>query len=249
MNWIKRHVPSVLSEWLKGMWYAGSARFCPVCKRNVRTFLPFGVPPRPDARCPACGSLERHRLVWIFFRDKTNLFSSSEQKVLHVAPEPAFVRRLTRLPSFDYVTADISDPRASIRMDVMDIQLADNTFDVIYCSHVLEHVEEDRRAMRELHRVLKPTGWAILQAPITAERTFENSTVTDPAERERVYGQADHVRRYGPDYVDRLGDAGFNVTRYSVADLVDGEEAERMGVREAEDVFYCTKARAPGQVV
>ena len=103
--------------------------------------------------------------------------------------------------------------------------------------------------MGELHRVLKPTGWAILQAPITAERTFEDPAVTDPVERERLFGQADHVRRYGPDYVERLGDAGFRITRYRGADLVSGEEAERMGVCDAEDVFYCTKAGAPGQVI
>ncbi len=127
-------------------------------------------------------------------------------------------------------------------MDITDVQYPDDTFDVIYCSHVLEHVPEDRKAMRELRRVLAPAGWAVLQVPITAEETFEDPSVTDPEERERLFGQCDHVRRYGPDYALRLKEAGFEVRTYTAAEVVGAENLERMGIKKDERVHYCTKA-------
>jgi ubiquinone/menaquinone biosynthesis C-methylase UbiE len=120
-----------------------------------------------------------------------------------------------------------------IKVDITAIQMADHTFDAIYCSHVLEHVPDDRRAMREFCRVLKPGGWAILLVPITAQKTFEDPTVVDPAERLRLFGQEDHVRRYGPDYIDRLTAAGFEALEINVSDLFSNEEARRMGIAQA----------------
>jgi len=242
LTWIRRLIPAVLYERLSGLLYIGSARYCPICRRSFRRFLSAGDPPRSDAKCPACGSLERHRLIWIFFQKKTKVFAGAQQKMLHVAPERSLVPRLSRLPGLDYVTADLFGPDVSVQMDITNIKFADDIFDIIYCSHVLEHVDDDRRAIAELYRVLNPVGWAVLLVPITAEQTFEDPSITDPEERRRVFGQSDHVRRYGPDYIDRLGEAGFTVTRFRVSDLVDGEEAERMGVGKAEDIFYCTKS-------
>jgi ubiquinone/menaquinone biosynthesis C-methylase UbiE len=127
-------------------------------------------------------------------------------------------------------------------MNIMDIQYADQFFDVIFCSHVLEHVDDDMKAMREFYRVLKNSGWAILLVPITSEQTFEDPSITDPQLRKKLFGQEDHVRRYGPDYVNRLRMAGFKVKTTKVRDLVDGVEAKRLGLTSASgNIYYCTK--------
>ena len=136
------------------------------------------------------------------------------------------------------MTADLFNPRVMVSMDVTNIRYPNHSFDVIYCSHVFEHVVDDRKAMREFRRVLKPGGWAILNVPITVERTFEDPTVIDPAERLRLFGQDDHVRCYGPDYVDRLREAGFTVEVTTVADLVPAETATQMGLTEASGEIY-----------
>ena len=224
--------------------YFGFARYCPVCEGHFRTFLPGGMLMRPNALCPACGSRERHRLVWTFFVDHTDLFGAEEKRMLHIAPIKAFSRVLKEQDHIDYLTADLNDPSVMVEMDVTDIQYPDDRFDIIYCSHVLEHVPDDRKAMRELHRVLAPGGWAVLQVPITAEETFGDPSVTDPKERERLFGQYDHVRRYGPDYENRLREAGFEVRKYRAADVVGTENLERLGVMEDEEVYYCTKPKA-----
>ncbi len=127
-----------------------------------------------------------------------------------------------------------------VRMDITDIQYPDNLFDVVYCSHVLEHVCDDRKAMREFNRVLKSNGWAVFLVPITAESTFEDPSVTDPAERERLFGQHDHVRRYGPDLKDRLEQARFNVRCFTTAEIVGEKRIARLGVKK-ETVFFCKK--------
>lgn len=142
----------------------------------------------------------------------------------------------------DYLTADLYNPQAMVQMDITDIQYPDESFDVIYCSHVLEHVADDSQAIRELHRVLRPNGWAILLVPIWADKTFEDPLVVTSEDRLRVFGQSDHVRIYGLDYVDRLRGAGFRAEVTSVEDLVDEENAVRMGLTDASgDIYYCTK--------
>jgi SAM-dependent methyltransferase len=128
-----------------------------------------------------------------------------------------------------------------VEMDVTSIQYPDDCFDVIYCSHVLEHVPDDRAAIRELYRVLKPGGWAILQVPISADATFEDPTVTDPDARERLFGQDDHVRRYGPDYADRLAAAGFLVSVDGFVRELDDREITHFGLERSEDVYFCRK--------
>lgn len=242
-RWLKRLLRLVRP--IRALAYRGTGRYCPVCNRSSDRFASFGRPARKDAQCVQCDSLERHRLVWLFFLNRTDLFRGARCSMLHVAPESCLEPRLRQRLGPDYLTADLLDPAAEIRMDVTRIGFPDRHFDVIYCSHVLEHVPDDRRAMAEFHRVLKDDGWAVLVVPITAERTVEDPGVTDPAERLRLFGQEDHVRRYGPDFVDRLRAAGFRVETVSVGDLATEAEAERMGLTaDAGDIFFCTKGGA-----
>jgi predicted SAM-dependent methyltransferase len=162
--------------------------------------------------------------------------------MLHVAPEKCLAERFREILGDNYITADKSRP-AMVKMDVTNIQYSDQSFDAIYCSHVLEHVQNDRKAMREFYRVLKENGWAILLVPITADKTFEDPSIVDPEERLKAFGQRDHVRRYGPDYVDRLREAGFNVEVTVVQDLFNENEAALMGLTTpaSGEIFYCTK--------
>ena len=221
--------------------FRGRARYCPVCNNYVSSFLPAGVVKRPDAKCPICFSLERHRLVWLFFKEWTNLFDGQRKKMLHVAPEQEFKRLLENEKSIDYLSADLYAPNVSVQMDIMNIEYPENTFDIIFCSDVLEHVSDDKKAMREFHRVLNLDGWAVLQVPITSDRTFEDPSIVDPKERLRLFGQDDHVRRYGHDYQDRLSECGFIVERVPATLVSGSENIPLMNIRTHEFVYFCTK--------
>jgi SAM-dependent methyltransferase len=252
---VKKLVPvrtrKKLRHFQKVIKYRGSKRYCPVCSYSVSQFLSFavaGVPPWEDVLCPICDSLERHRLAWLFLQRKTDLFSpKTSRKMLHVAPEDSFESRLRPLLGSGYLTADFLTPNVDVKMDIMDIQFPDETFDIIFCSHVLEHVPDDKKAMREFLRVLKRDGWAVLLVPINVDRTVEDPSITDPKERLRLFGQEDHVRRYGPDYLDRLKEAGFVVSRIPASDFLSEDERERMRVGDPANavVFYCQ--RPPSQ--
>lgn len=232
----------LMRDFIRGLPYHGTGRYCPVCSKSSRRFRSFGAPPRQDAQCPRCGSLERHRLLWLYLTTQTDLFSGATRRMLHVAPELCFESRLRRHLGRGYLSGDLHSSVAMVRMDITSIEYPDQSFDVIYCSHVLEHVDEDRKAMGEFYRVLKDTGWAILVVPISAEATYEDPSLTSPEERMEAFGQADHVRRYGPDYVDRLRQAGFCVRILGVGDLVDKDRAIEMGLTAASgQIFLCTK--------
>lgn len=234
-----------MRRFLKYIPNLGISRYCPVCRIPSRRFAEFGRIPRQDAKCPYCLSAERHRLVWLYFEKMTDLFSGSPKTMLHVAPEPMFeVRLRKKLGSSNYLTADSHDSLAMVRMDIADIPYPDETFDVIYCSHVLEHVQEDRRALSELYRVLKADGWAILAVPIMTEnRTFEDPSVTDPAVRLEVFGQEDHVRRCGPDYVERIKKVGFRAEVIAPSRFLSARQISRMAIIKDEGIFCCVKNR------
>lgn len=218
-------------------------RYCPVCDRFSGAFLEFGRKRRPDARCPGCGSLERHRLVWRYFQRRTDLLDGRGRRMLHVAPEACFAPLLRRALGDGYVTADWSRPGAVMRMDVCAMPYPDSVFDVAYCSDVLEHVVDDHRAMSEFHRVLQADGWAVLLVPVTVSRTIEDPSVSDPAERRRRFGQEDHVRRYGPDFADRLRQAGFQVACITPREFLNAGEITRIAAGDRV-IFHCTRAPA-----
>jgi SAM-dependent methyltransferase len=212
--------------------------FCACCQREAETFLPFGVRPRPNARCPHCGSLERHRMMWMFLSSRPRLLEGG-RRLLHIAPEPILARLFKSVPGLRYISADLS-AAASVLLDITALPFADESIDVIVCNHVLEHVPNDRAAMREFKRVLSPRGWAILQSPLELSRaeTYEDFSITEPAARERAFGQFDHVRIYGRDYYDRLASAGFAVETVPFADLLGADAAARHGIRQ-EDLVFC----------
>lgn len=209
---------------------------CPICNYQADSFDPFGMVPRLNARCPGCGALERHRLMWLYFREHTNLFMD-KLRVLHFSPNKSLGKALSILP--DYTTADI-EPGRDLQIDMQDIPDEIGTFDVIIASHVLEHVADDRKAMRELYRILNPGGWAILQVPIIRETTFEDSAIVTPDDRLRHYGAPNHLRAYGEDYPYRLAVAGFSVILDHTDRLFDRDVIARHGLSR-ENIYYCTK--------
>lgn len=225
---------------------------CVCCDNDFDTFLPFGLIKRNNALCPFCGSLERHRLHWHYIKYKTTLFSKSGKKLklLHVAPEIIFYNKFISNDHIEYVPCDKFEvgyenvyPLNTINVDITGIQFRDNEFDVIYCSHVLEHVIDDKKAMQEFFRVLKPGGWAMLQVPLDSNRdhTFEDFSIIDPNEREKVFGQKDHVRVYGKDYKDRLQNAGFVVHIENYIGNFTEEEIYKNGFMKGEEIYICTK--------
>ncbi len=242
---LKQLVPSPLLPLLRWLYHYArdiSLPFqCPLCSHCSDGFLPYGSPARTQARCRCCGALERHRLAWTFMQRKTNLFDSKPKRLLHIAPEPGLRTLFQRIPGIQYQCGDKNASLPAERMDITAISLPDNRFDVIYCSHVLEHIEEDRRAMAELYRVLKPGGWAILQVPILRDETYEDPSVESPQERERVFGQWDHVRIYGKDFKERLEQAGFTVTVTAPAHLLGSRKRRYYGLYEDEDIHFCQR--------
>lgn len=223
-----------------GFFYSGNNVTCPICNHHYRSFLPYGrINPRPNALCPHCQSLERHRLIWLFLQEKTNFFSIS-LNVLHIAPEACFIKRFEVQHGEGYITADLESPLAKVKMDIHEMPFEDNHFDVVLCNHVLEHVADDIKAMGEIHRVLKSGGWALMQVPFFSpvpDTTFEDNTITDSKERERLFGQDDHVRKYGKDYPLRINKSGLKAEANAFAAEVPTEQALRNGI-ERKELLY-----------
>lgn len=211
---------------------------CPVCGGRFRRFERAGLNGRPNAACPRCGAYERHRALWLWLRDFTDFFAAPLD-VLHWAPEPGFEARLRALPNLRYESADLEPGVGMATLDITAIDRPDASYDRVLCLHVLEHVGAERAALRELARVLRPGGWAVLQVPITrAGETIEDPDEADPAERLRRFGQADHVRAYGPDVAQRIEAAGLTVQR--IDPLAGRSEAsiERHRLRPSEPLVH-----------
>lgn len=223
-----------------GLFYSGRSVECPICQSHYRKFLPYGrINPRQNALCPSCLSLERHRLIWVYLKAATNFFSA-RLKVLHIAPEPCFMARFEKQHGEGYITADIESPLAKVKMDIHKIPFGENHFDVVLCNHVLEHVADDIKAMSEIHRVLKPGGWAILQVPFFSPVpavTFEDNSIIDKREREKIFGQDDHVRKFGKDYSQRIERSGLKATADSFAASLPDELIKKYGLSRGELIY------------
>jgi len=241
---------------LKRFRYFGSAFYCPVCKSSVNQLQALGYDfsvnrekqiigggPR-NAMCPVCGSSDRERLLFLFLKQKTSLFTDNT-KLLHLAPERNLKRIISKHNNIAYLTADLNPVNVMEAMDITQIKYPDNSFDAIICNHILEHIPNDKKAIQELYRVLKPCGWAILQVPVSEvlNKTFEDFSITSPEERERVFGQKDHVRIYAKDYSARLKSAGFILDEFHwESDPGFGGEKENTFVLyKKEVVYFCRK--------
>ena len=227
-----------------GIFYMGSAVRCPICQTSYRKFLPYGrINPRENALCPNCLSLERHRLIWLYLKENTDFFKNSKN-VLHIAPEACFINRFEKLHGENYITADIESPLAKVKMDIHQIPFEESRFDVVLCNHVLEHVQDDIQAMREIYRVLKPGGFAILQIPLfnpIGEITFEDASITDKRDRERIFGQDDHVRKYGKDYPQRISRSGLRVVEDGFVNTLSDKSRKEMGLAKGEIIYVGIK--------
>jgi len=219
-----------IAFYLKGNKYTD-----PIDNKSFRKFLPYGYEvQRQNVLSPSTLSLERHRLLWLYLTNETNFFTS-KKKVLHMAPEQCFLSRFKKL-NHEYITADIDSPIADVKADIVNLPFTDNSFDVVLCNHVLEHIQDDTKAMKELFRVMKKGGMGIFQVPQDLNRdvTFEDNSITDPKERAKIFGQYDHVRVYGRDYFDKLRSVGFKVEEVNYYQKISSELSSRYRLMEGE---------------
>lgn len=216
--------------------YKGKLFFDPIDGKSYRKFLPYGYgKQRENALSPGTLSLERHRQMWLYLQNETDFFKK-KQKVLHIAPEQEFLRRFKKMKNLDYTSADLYSPIVDVKADILNLPFENESFDVVICNHVLEHIVDDRKAMSEIYRVMKYGGWGILQVPMknSLEKTYEDFSITDPKERQKHFGQYDHVRWYGMDYFDRLKSVGFEVDANFYSKKYSKEEIKRFGLNENE---------------
>ncbi len=214
----------------------GDTYIDPIDGKSFKRFLPYGYEsPRENVLSPSTLSLERHRLLWLYLKDETDFFTK-KYKVLHFAPEQAFYKRFRALENLNYTTTDLDSPLADIKADICDLPFADNSFDIIFCNHVLEHIPDDTKAMEEIYRILKPNGWAVLQIPQDLKRatTFEDDTITDRKERAKIFGQYDHVRIYGRDYFTKLREIGFHVDEVDYTSKLTPENIDKYRLAKGE---------------
>ena len=228
----------ILSVTLKGDKYVD-----PIDGKQFRSFLPYGYEnSRENVLSPSTLSLERHRLLWLYLKNETDFFTAPH-KVLHFAPEQAFYRKFKKLKKLEYTTTDLNSPLADVKADICALPFKDNSFDIILCNHVLEHIPNDKKAISELYRVLKPSGWGIFQIPqdLNREVTYEDDSITDKKERAKIFGQYDHVRIYGRDYFDRLKEAGFKVNEVDYTSGMSTSDIEKYRLAKGEIIPVVTK--------
>ena len=221
----------------------GSTYTDPIDGKSYRRFLPYGYAKvRENVLAPGTLSLERHRLFWLYLKNETTFFSAP-LRVLHFAPEQAFVQKFKKQKNLTYTTTDLNSPIADVKADICDLPFKDNSFDFIICNHVLEHIPDDTKAMQELYRVLAPSGTAVVQVPYDAKReiTFEDNTITDQSERTRIFGQYDHLRVYGMDYFKKLSSIGFDVSALDYTSGISSDDIERYRLCKGELLPVCKK--------
>lgn len=219
---------------------AGSSFECPICRGRFRELWPWGRT-RDLVQCPRCASQDRERAIYLFLKRRTDIFHDN-LKVLHLAPEWSLSLVLKHLPNLEYVSADIAKPFAMEKIDILHIPHADSQFHVVICCHVLEHIPDDRKAMSEMYRVLRPGGWGLVTVPVRdADTTYEDPTVTKEEDRLKAFGEGSHVRWYGRDFKERLEMAGFSVEVFRFGDVFSDHEARVHALMTRDDIYVCSK--------
>ncbi len=225
--------------------YKGNNVECPVCEKKFRKFLSYGsnVAHRENVLCPYDLTLERHRVMWLYLKNKSDFFTKPNLKVMHIAPEQCFHGKFKKQKNLDYTTGDLLSPIADLHFDLHDIPLENDQYEVIFCNHVMEHVKDDLKCMQELYRIMKPGGWGILQVPIdeTRTETYEDWSITSPEDREKHFWQYDHVRLYGLNYPRRLEEAGFKVDIVDFSKELPTEVFERYRIPKSELLYVVRK--------
>ena len=214
---------------------------CPICGWKGKEFLPFGFEARKNAKCPNCGSLERHRLYYLYLKRKIPIYKNL--KLLHFSPEKCLADFLRSYDNIEYLSADINSNLAMKKEDITNTSFENNSFDIIICSHILEHVAEDIKAMQELFRILKPGGFALIQVPNGYEggkrkTTFEDFSINTPEERLKAFKHPEHVRIHGLDYKNKLKKAGFKV---KIISFTNEKLIKRFALRPGENLYICSK--------
>jgi SAM-dependent methyltransferase len=225
-----------------GITHTGNERECPLCGTRYKKFGRGGVEKRDDAQCMNCGSLERHRFLWLYLQREMKINEQRNLNVLHFAPEKYLENKL-RANSNHYITADIEGDDVDIKVDITNTPFEKETFDLILCSHVLEHVNDDRKALKELLRIVNTNGKVLIIIPVERETTFEDPSITEPEARLKIFGQRDHVRIYGEDFINRLIESGFEVLTYLPKDLFSEAEQIKYGINiESDRLYVCSKS-------
>tara|TARA_R110002049_G_scaffold993_3_gene7141 strand:- start:19315 stop:20079 length:765 start_codon:yes stop_codon:yes gene_type:complete len=228
----------ILAFFLKGHTFTD-----PIDGKSFKSFLPYGYGnQRNNVLSPSTLSLERHRLLWLYLKNETDFFST-QLKVLHFAPEQAFYKRFRNMKNLDYITTDLNSPLADVKADICNLPFENDSFDVILCNHVLEHIPDDTKAMQELYRILKVGGTGIFQIPqdLNREKTFEDNSITDKKERAKIFGQYDHVRIYGRDYFEKLRNIGFKVKEVDYTSSFSEADITRYCLAKGEVIPICYK--------
>jgi SAM-dependent methyltransferase len=228
---------------LRAPLYYGRRFYCNCCGKRFRKLLPKGHIRRENAQCPYCGSLERTRLLHLYLREQTDLFRRP-LKVLHIAPERCLFDIFSKL-DIEYIDGDINPAYARHLIDITAIPYPDGYFDLILCSHVLGHVPDEAQAIRELRRVLRPDGQALIMTllDLEAPRTLEDERIATPTERLARYGEPDLCRRHGRDFGARLEQQGFRVERIDYRQALPAETVARqhLGDGQRELIFKCER--------
>ena len=213
--------------------YAGNAFHCPACERSFRKFRTAGRERRRNAVCPGCAARERDRLASLFLRDM-----APTTRILHIAPEACLAERLRELAGGGYVSADLMRTDVHERLDMLALPHRDGTFGGVYCSHVLQDVRDDIRAMAEVFRVLAPGGWAILNVPVHGAKTKDHPDAPRHVRAADDPRPPEHLRTYGRDFPERMAAAGFRVRVATAADLAAEAEQRRFGIESAAGAIH-----------